>query len=186
VLALRGSSECRSTARIEGERIVATQEVLHNVRTSVERVQNFDPNSVGWRGDLGRLSFEEAVPNTSRVVELFQRINLSSLVLFADGHLNQIRQQADAAYNLLQRMIEFDPEKTQNAADDRRNIISELSGALENYAGVLAPHIAYSVASSLDPTATQQEMRAVLQQFADQRDAALKEVQSLKQSTEEV
>lgn len=165
---------------------MATQENISKTTQSVERVQDFDPKSIARRDDLGKLNFEEAIPNATSVVNLFNRINKNALSLFSENQLNQIRTQSDAAFNLLNRFTTFDPATSGNAAEERRGLIAELKGVPEVYIDNIAPHISYSVASSLDPTATQQEMRAIIQRFHDERDAAIAGVEQVKSEAQEV
>lgn len=166
---------------------MATEEVIAKARASLERVQTLDPKSIARRSDLGKLDFSEAVPDAQRVVEMFQRINTNTLSIFSDGILSgHIQGHADSAYNLLKRLLDFDPQTAGNAAEERRNLINELRGVAENYPDALSPQISFSVVSSLDPTTTQQEMRAIIQRFSDERDNALAGIEKLKDEAEAV
>lgn len=166
---------------------MATEEVVDNTRNSLERVQQFDSKSISRRSDLGKLDFTESVPDAQRLIELFQRISTNTLSVFSNNVLDgQIRSHADSAFNLLQRFLAFDPSTAGNPAEERRALMAELKAAPDNYSDTLAPQISFSVVSSLDPTTTQQEMRAIIQRFGDERDNALAEVDKLKKEAEEV
>lgn len=165
---------------------MATDERVKEVRDSLQRVQEFEPQALARREDLGRLNFEEAVPSARQCVELVQRISSSTLDVFSDSQLQVIRSQADGLFNLLQQIAQFDPEKVGNAAEERRGLINQLQALPEQLANSLWQHIAYSVASSLDPITTQQEMRSIAQRFSDEREKALASIEGLKADAEEV
>lgn len=164
---------------------MATAENTKSATESLKRIQEFDVSTLERREDLGRLSFGEALPAAARITHLFQRISPASIALFADAQVNVIRTEADGVYNLFNTILSFDPA-APNAGEQRTALIGQVNALPEQLAGKLWQHIAYSVASSLDPTATQQEMRAALQQFEDARAESLKEVESLRDEAAEV
>lgn len=165
---------------------MASSETTSSTLESLQRIQNFDLSSLERKEDLGRLNFAEATPNAARIIALFQRISPDSIQHFPEGQASHVRTQADGAYNLFSRFIEFDPEKTDNAGEQRRALLAELHNLPEQVASALWQHISFSVASSLDPTATQQQIRSVLQQFRDERAKSLKDVETISKQADEV
>lgn len=165
---------------------MATEETAKAASESLVRIQNFDPDSLTRKEDLGRLEFSDAVPGARRVIELFQRISPESLRHFPEGQATQVRNEADGAFNLFTKFLEFDPASAENAGEQRRVLLQQLEALPEQLATKLWQHIAFSVASSLDPTATQQQIRTVLQQFKDERARSIKEVGAVRTEAEEV
>jgi len=164
---------------------MATEEVSSSTVESLTRIQSFDVDSVRRKEDLGRLNFEEVVPTVRRIVETFQRIPPESIRLFPDGQANQIKTQADGAYQLLTKFVEFDPT-TDGAAETRRSLIAQAQALPEQISSAQWNHISFSVATSLDPTATQQQFRASLQQFDDEKSKSVAEIAKVKSEVEEI
>lgn len=165
---------------------MAEETLLATATKSLERIQNFDPDSLRRQEELGRLNFAEVVQPARKVIQLFQRISPSTLSSFGSEQQNRIKGLADSVFHLFQNILDFDVEKSGNAAEERRQLIQQVSGQPDIIANSLWHHISYSVASSLDPTATQQEMRALVQGFHDERKSALDEIELLKREAEEV
>lgn len=165
---------------------MAQQETIDQTRASLERIQRFDPDSIGRKTDLGLLDFSEAIPSAQRIVETFGRINPSTLSIFSEGWLNHIRNHSDSAFNLLSRCLAFDPSNSGNAAEERRSLIQEMKASSDAYSDALAQQISLSVVSSMDPTETQRELRAALQRFEDDRAAALDQIEALNSQINEI
>lgn len=165
---------------------MATQELLDKTTESLERIQNFDPATLGQKDRLGPLNFDDAVPAASVAVSLFQRINPQSLPFFSDGQLQQIQSHTNSTFSIFDSITKFDPEKSGNAFGDRNSLISQITALPEQLMGQLWQHVAYAVATTLDPTAIQQQMRSSMQAFSDERSEALKEVKALQAQSEEV
>lgn len=165
---------------------MATDETAKAASESLVRIQGFDPESLTRKEDLGRLAFSDAVAGARRVIDLFQRISPESLRHFPESQATQVRNEADGAFNLFNKFLEFDPASAENAGEQRRVLLQQLEALPEQLSTKLWQHIAFSVASSLDPTATQQQIRTVLQQFKDERAKSIKEVGAVRAEAEEV
>lgn len=165
---------------------MATEDEIQAARQSLERIQLFDADSLTRRDDLGALNFSGAVASARQVIELFQRIDPSSLVLFPLGQMRQIQSQADQVYALFQSVLDFNPETSSNASGERSTLINQINSQPESIAGSLWHHISFAVAATLDPTAVQQQMRAAMQGFTDERTSALAEIKGLQAQAEEV
>ncbi len=165
---------------------MATDDEIQAARLSLERVQSFDADVLVRRDDLGALNFGAAVAPARQVIALFQRISPASLVLFPLGQMKQIKSQADQVYALFESVLNFNPESSSNAAGERSSLIEQIKSQPESIAGNLWHHISFAVAATLDPTAVQQQMRAAMQGFTDERASALKEIRDLQAQAEEV
>lgn len=165
---------------------MAIDDEIEAARKSLERIQSFDADSLVRRDDLGALNFIAAVLPARQVIELFQRINPASLTLFPVGQMRQIQAQADQVYALFEATLDFDPETSSNASGERSSLIDQVKSQPESIAGSLWHHISFAVAATLDPTAVQQQMRAAMQGFTDERTSALNEIKALQGQAEEV
>lgn len=165
---------------------MAIDDEIRAARQSLERVQSFDAESLVRRDDLGGINFSAAVASAKQVIELFQRINPSSLVLFPLDQMRQIKSQADQVYALFQSVLAFDPEASLNASGERSTLLDQIKAQPESIASNLWHHISFAVAATLDPTAVQQQMRAAMQGFTDERASALSEIRELQAQAETV
>jgi hypothetical protein len=163
---------------------VASEEILKGTRESLERVQKFDPKSLSRDAELGQLAFKKAVQPAASIINTFSRISLDTLDVFSDGQLNQIKSNADGFFNLLEQILHFDLASAANAAEEQRNLVNQIKGLSDSISDQIWLFISYSVASSLDVSASQQQIRAVIQSFADERTKALADVAVLKADAE--
>lgn len=161
-------------------------EYVQKVRDSLERVQAFDPESLTRRDELGALNFLSAVQPAREIISLFQRINPLSLSLFPRPQLEQIQSLSDASFSIFKSMVDFDPEKSGNASGERAALLEQIKSQPESISSGLWHHIAFAVATTLDPTAVQQQMRAAMQSFADEKSSAINEIEQLKAQADEV
>jgi hypothetical protein len=164
---------------------VTDEPVLTEAKNSLARVQDFDAAKLSRRAELGAArNFDEAVDPARTVIALYQRINADRLDIYSTSQLNQIRDTANSTYNIFDQIITFDGANAPN--ETRMSLIEQVKAQTRNLPDQLASLISYSVACTLDPTATQQQMRALTQGFSDERDKALREVGDIKSEVEEV
>jgi hypothetical protein len=127
---------------------------VENTRASLVRVQTYKPEGLARTADLGTaLSFTEIVPAAKRIVELYKRVPESILEDLIPQHLNQIQSTADADFNRFKQIEDFDPDKSSNAAEERRQLITSLTGAYDQTFSALWSFIAYGVAKVTDSCA---------------------------------
>lgn len=163
---------------------MADQQLLNDAKASLERIQGFDPSSLSRRAELGVRSFDDAVEPAKGIVDLYQRISPDRLDIYSNNHLSQIRDNANGSFNIFEQIRNFDGENAPN--ENRLSLIEQVKSQRTNLPDALAPLISYSVASTLDPTATQQQIRALAQGFSDERAKALQEIATLRGEAEEV
>lgn len=163
---------------------LADQQLLNDAKSSLERMQDFDPSSLSRRAELAVRSFDDAVEPAKGIVDLYRRISPDRLDIYSNNQLSQIRDNANGSFNLFEQIQQFDGVNAPN--ENRLSLIEQVKSQRINLPDSLAPLISYSVASTLDPTATQQQIRALSQGFADERAKALEEISELRDQAEEV
>lgn len=156
--------------------------ILEEAKESLLRVQNFDAESLARESDLGaRFNFKEAIQPANRLIRLFQQLSPDTLGDFPDNHLTVIRDHANATYNRFQEILKFDPEKTENPAPTRTNLIKQLVDA---YAGIfnhIFNYIAYGVGRSVDFRRLEHDARASIQAVQDNAEKSAKELENTKE-----
>lgn len=152
---------------------------LSLTKASLERIQNFDTSQLK-RDELGKsFNFQAAIPPADRLIGLFQKVPFDALSEFPDQQLSQIKNQADAIFNLLDQISNFD-ETQGNATDERNNIIKSISDHYQPAFNTLMPFISYGVARTVNFQRLERDGRAVLQGIKDQTKTALKEIEGSK------
>ena len=82
------------------------------------------------------------------------------------NQLNQLQKQADASFNLLNSVLQFDP--TQGGAHEtRQSLIQQIAKSYQAAFNVLHPFIGYSLHKSADFQRLDNEARATLQKIRD-------------------
>lgn len=146
---------------------MATESLLKDARSSLERMQEFDPKSLARVADLGRqLSFTEVVEPAGRIIYLYQRVPLEILDDLTDQLLQQIKGQADADYNRFKSILEFSASQN-NAAQVRESLINQVQAGYDAAFNVLWQFIAFGVARLTDTAVLENQARAVLQSIDD-------------------
>lgn len=163
-----------------------TQELLDGARESLTRVQAYDASKLGREAQLGALNFRDAIGPAQEIVSTFQRINTDALNFFSTSQLNLLKNQADGFFNLLQAMTNWDLASSSNARGEQQSFIDQMKNTRDSVVDSLAALISYSLASSLDLSSSQQQVRAVLQAFADERQKALDEISKVKSEADAV
>lgn len=106
---------------------MATEKVYETTREALERVQTFDPTTLGRVDDLGRqMNFAEAVKPAEAIIAVYKRIPMSALADFTDGQLNAILGQANADYNLFKQILDFNAASS-DAVSTRTNILANFT-----------------------------------------------------------
>ena len=145
----------------------AENEARERAKVSLVRMQDFDVQTLPREAELGRsYSFRTAVEPASRLVELFKRLSPDALSDFGVNQLEQVQQQADASFNLLNSVLQFDA--TQGSANDiRQSLIQNIEGSYQDVFDALHPLIGYSLHKSADFQRLDSEARATLQKIKD-------------------
>ncbi|PJI99162.1 hypothetical protein CLU85_4004 [Acidovorax sp. 69] len=147
---------------------MATEAALSECQKSLERIQTFDPETLGRVDDLGRqMNFAEAVPPAESIIALYKRIPVSTLPDFTDGQLGVIQSNANSDYNLFSQILEFSAASS-NSASTRTNILATIKGRRDQIFDQLWQYVAYSVARITDTSLLETQARATIQGIEDQ------------------
>ena len=145
----------------------AENQARERANASLVRMQEFDVQTLPREAELGRsYSFSAAVEPASRLVELFKRLSPEALKDFGENQLDELQQQADASFNLLNSILQFDP-KQGNAHGVQQDLIQQITNSYQDIFSVLHPLIGYSLHKSADFQRLDREARATLQKIQD-------------------
>lgn len=135
--------------------------------TSLERVQQFDAESLPREVDLGtRLNFKDAVEPARRLIDLHQRLAVAALQDFPAERLRQVKDIANESFNYFNQILTFNPDQG-NPQAVKQQLIQQLTNAYPNAFNVLHPLIAYSLHRSADFQRLDREARSTLQGVQD-------------------
>ncbi|GAB5518773.1 MAG: hypothetical protein RhofKO_10240 [Rhodothermales bacterium] len=149
-------------------------------------MQNFDPNLLAREDELGaRFNFTDVVIPASRLIALYRRISLNSLDDFSSGHLQQIKNQADADYNRFQNILDYDPG-IQNHVQVRDNYSKAVDQAYDGAFNSLQKHISYGASVAVDFQRMENQARTVIQAIRDQSNDITDELQSSKEQAAQI
>jgi hypothetical protein len=147
---------------------MATEKVYTTTREALERVQTFDPDTLGRVDDLGRqMNFAEAVKPAEAIITVYKRIPMSALADFTDGQLNAILGQSNADYNLFKQILDFNAASS-DAVSTRTNILANIKVRRDQVFDQLWQYVAYGVARITDTTLLETQARATIQGIEDE------------------
>jgi len=147
---------------------MATEKIYETTSEALERVQTFDPTTLGRVDDLGRqMNFAGAVKSAEAIIAVYKRIPMSALEDFTDGQLNAILGQANADYNLFNQILEFN-SASSNAASIRESILANIQLRRDQVFEQLWQFVAYGVARITDTSLLETRARATIQGIQDQ------------------
>lgn len=147
---------------------MATEKVYETCREALERVQTFDPETLGRVDDLGRqMNFAEAVKPAEAIIAVYKRIPMSALSDFTDGQLNAILGQANADYNVFKEILDFNAA-SGDAVNNRTNILNSIKVRRDQLFDHLWHYVAYGVARITDTSLLETQARATIQGIEDQ------------------
>jgi hypothetical protein len=147
---------------------MATEQTYLKCKEALERIQNFDPHSLGRKEDLGQqLSFVDAVEPADQIIAVYKRIPISALDDFTDSQLNVISGQANADFSVFSQILAFDAT-TSNAANERNSLLANIKVRRDQVFDQLWQYIAYGVARITDTSLLEVQARATIQGIKDQ------------------
>lgn len=147
---------------------MATEKTFETCREALERVQTFDPATLGRVDDLGRqMNFAEAVKPAEAIIAVYKRIPMSALPDFTDGQLNAITGQANADYNVFKQILDFNAA-SGDAVGTRTNILANIKVRRDQLFDQLWQYVAYGVARITDTSLLETQARATIQGIQDQ------------------
>lgn len=147
---------------------MATEKIFEACREALERVQTFDPETLGRVDDLGRqMNFADAVKHAEAIIAVYKRIPMSALPDFTDGQLNTIHAQANADYNVFKQIFDFNAASS-DAVGTRSNILNNIKVRRDHVFDQLWQYVAYGVARITDTSLLETQARATIQGIEDQ------------------
>lgn len=159
---------------------------LEEAKNSVQRIQEFDPETLPREDDLGRqLSFRDAVAPARRIIGLYRQLSLETLSDFGDQQLGQLKNQADADYNRFNEVMSFDVTP-ENATGRRDQLITQIKGAYQQTFNVLHPLIAYGMTRAVDFQTMENEARAMIQSVQDQASVITESLEGNQKQAEQI
>jgi hypothetical protein len=146
---------------------MATETDFQTCSSALERVQTFDPETLGRIDDLGRqMNFAEAVKPAEAIIGIYKRIPKSALSDFTDAQLNAILAQANSDYNVFQQILSFNAA-TGDAVGTRTNILDTIGRRRDQLFEQLWQYVAYGVARITDTSLLETQARATIQGIED-------------------
>jgi hypothetical protein len=147
---------------------MATEKVYTTTLEALERIQTFDPGTLGREADLGRqMNFADAVKPAEAIIAVYKRIPISALADFTDTQLNAILAQANADYNLFKQILDFNAASS-DAVSTRTNILATIKVRRDQVFDQLWQYVAYGVARITDTSLLETQARATIQAIEDQ------------------
>jgi hypothetical protein len=147
---------------------MATEKIYTTCKEALERIQNFDPESLGRVDDLGRqMNFAEAVQPAESIISVYRRIPISALPDFTDSQLNAILGQANADYNVFKQILDFNAA-SGDAVSTRTNVLTNIKVRRDQVFDQLWQYVAYGVARITDTSLLETQARATIQGIEDQ------------------
>lgn len=147
---------------------MATEKIYDTCREALERVQTFDPETLGRVDDLGRqMNFAEAVKPAESIIAVYKRIPMSALPDFTDSQLNAILAQANADYNVFKQILDFNAA-SGDAVGTRSNILNNINVRRDQLFDQVWQYVAYGVARITDTSLLETQARATIQGIEDQ------------------
>lgn len=143
-------------------------DLLSTAHTSLKRIQDFDPQSLTRRDDLGG-SFElsGAVEPARKIIGLFRMLPLSSLEDFAENEVKQIEALAASSWKTFDDALKFDPSAEADPAPRRNQIINNIQDSYQPTFSKLLPYISFSAARTADFQSLAEDGRATIQGIED-------------------
>ena len=84
-------------------------ELTEDAKNSLSRMQEFNVESLPREVELGRdLNFQDAVPHAAKLIQLYKRLSREAVDDLPDSSANQLKSQADADFNKLQEILQFE------------------------------------------------------------------------------
>lgn len=162
-------------------------DMLEEAIASVTRVQNFDPDQLPRRAELGSaMSFDQAVEPARRLIGLFSQIPTEHLRDLPENVVNIIKEHANSVFSTFQSILDFSPDKVDNPSSNRTQLIDQLTLSYEQIFRPLHPYISYLASRQRDFGALEREARAAVQAASDQASRLMEQLGSDRQEAERI
>lgn len=155
---------------------------------ALRRVQDFDAESLVREAELGKkFAMREAVQPAKQVIELFRLIQPRQVTYFPVAQQNLIRDQANAFYNLLEKVLTFDIETASpNPTEAKTALIGQLEGQFQPIFNQLFPLISFANIRSLDFSQLERDARAATQAAKDSVNALVTDINESKTAVDTI
>lgn len=158
--------------------------IFEEAEMSLNRIQEFKPNTLVRVEDLGRTKdFSSIVDPARRLIDLYRRLSPRALEDFPETTLSQVKERANADYQLFQQVLEFDPDRT---IADRDALVKSVTNSYSQAFPVLHPLIAYSLHRSADFQRLDAEARATLQSVHDRAKILTKDLENAQSEAKKI
>ncbi len=149
---------------------------LESARKSLERVQEFDPQSLPRVQQLGEaLNFAQAVEPARKLINLFNQYPSQFLSELPSDQLNTIRNNSDQIFNLFEQILSFNPS-TNDPTQARNQLIAQLNGVYQSVFSELQSLIAYGASRQRDFSSMERDFRAAMQRASDQATESMQDL----------
>jgi len=160
--------------------------VKSETQNSLERMQNFDPQSLPRSKELGeKFNFNEAVQHADRLISLYKRLPVSILDDLPEDRINEIKNRANEDFTRFSDILKFD-ETQANAVSVRQGLIKNLINSYSGTFNVLHPFISYSLYKTADFQRLEAEARSTLQTIENQATKLNKSLQKDKEASQRI
>lgn len=156
------------------------EKLIEEARSSLERIQKFDPKKLVQRDKLGEMNFEDAVEPTERLVALHEQLPISMMEELPANELTVIKQQSDAIYMLLDEVMKFDMEPA-GARARHTALVQKIATAYQALFTAIYPLISYSMAKTVDFNQLGDQGRAAIQGVRDQSEILMTDIEKQKE-----
>lgn len=162
-------------------------EMLAEAKAALMRVQQFEPEKLIRREELGKHKFVTAVGPAEKLIDFFRNLEASQLDYFPERQLIDIRDVANTVFNIFDSIVHFEVEQAQpSVADAQSNLVKQLNDNYQFAFTTLSPLIAFAAAKAHDFTTLEREARASSQAAKDQAEAVLAELNDQKDAAERI
>jgi hypothetical protein len=152
--------------------------------SSLVRLQSFDTSLLPREHELGSVvNFKGAVEPAQRLLDLYRRVSLTVLEDLPLSQLDTLLRQANSDYNLLKRILDFQPG---SPIADRDDLIGQLDRAYQASFNSLEPLISFSASKSTDFQGLERQARATIQTVEDLGSKLAEELNKKSQEAERV
>ncbi len=136
-------------------------------QSSLERIQNFDANSLVQKRKLGDYSFEGAVEPARRLQVLYNKIPQKVVEELSATMAKKLLDACNATFSRFDEILSFDLD--QGSVTSRREALTtQLADAYDLAFDQVAPIIAFAVADTTDFTKLEERGRAAVQSLIDE------------------
>ncbi len=164
---------------------MANNTAIEDIISDVERVQNFESQTLVQRDRLGEMAFENAVKPAQQLIELFRKLS-TDIIWHLPPHQNEaVQRQAKSVYSLFDQILTFklggnDPEV------QKQQFVEQLSSAFQPAFTELHPLISYAAATTVDFSSLESRGRAALQTINDEKEEILNTIRATSEDAKAV